>query len=121
MWAAELPRIEIYGTEGTIGVPDPDGFGGPVRLRRAGAGSWTEMPLSHGYAENSRGIGVADLAYALRSDRPHRTSGALAYHVLDVIQAFEEASLTGNHVEIASTCDRPAPLALGLRHGTLDE
>ena len=69
VWAAELPRIEIYGTEGTLSVPDPNTFGGPVRVRRAGASEWSEIPLTHGYAENSRGIGVADMAYALRSGR----------------------------------------------------
>jgi len=64
VWSHELPYIEIYGTEGSMSVPDPDGFGGPVRLRRAGASDWSEVPLTHGYAQNSRGIGVADMAYA---------------------------------------------------------
>jgi predicted dehydrogenase len=121
VWAAELPRIEVYGTEGTLSVPDPNGFGGPVRLRRAGAGEWSLMPHSHGYAENSRGIGVADMAYALRSGRPHRASGELAYHVLDVMHAFHDSSEQGRHIELQSTCERPAPLPMGLRHGTLDE
>ena len=79
------------------------------------------MPLTHGYAENSRGIGVADMAYALRSGRPHRASGELAYHVLDIMHAFHDASREGKHVELSSTCTRPAPLPLGLREGTLDE
>jgi len=121
VWAAELPRIEVYGTEGTLSVPDPNGFGGPVRVRRAGAGEWSLMPHSHGYAENSRGIGVADMAYALRSGRPHRASGELAYHVLDVMHAFHDSSEQGRHIELQSTCERPAPLPMGLRHGTLDE
>ena len=121
VWAAELPRIEVYGTEGTLSVPDPNGFGGPVRLRRAGAGEWSLMPHSHGYAENSRGIGVADMAYALRSGRPHRASGELTYHVLDVMHAFHDSSEQGRHIELQSTCERPAPLPMGLRHGTLDE
>ena len=60
VWAHQLPNIEIYGTEGSLRVPDPNGFGGPVSVRRAGAKEWTEMPLTHGFAENSRGIGVAD-------------------------------------------------------------
>jgi predicted dehydrogenase len=120
VWAAELPRIEIYGTEGSLSVPDPNEFGGPVRLRRAGAGPWSEAPLAFGYAENSRGIGVADMANAIRSGRPHRASGDLAYHVLDIMHAVHEASEQGRHIELASTCARPAPLPMGLRHGTLD-
>jgi len=121
VWAAELPRIEIYGTQGTLSVPDPNGFGGPVRLRSGSDKEWTEVPLSHGYAENSRGIGVADMAYALRSGRPHRAGGALAYHVLDIMHAIHDASKSGKHVKLKSTCERPAPLPTGLRPGTLDE
>ena len=68
----------------------------------------------------SRGIGAADMACALASGRAHRTSGELAYHVLDVMHAFHDASNTGRHVEIESTCARPAPLPMGLREGTLD-
>ena len=63
VWAADLPRIEIYGTEGSLSVPDPNSFGGPVRVCRPGATEWSEIPLTHS-AENSRGIGVADMAYA---------------------------------------------------------
>ncbi len=119
VWAHQLPWIEVYGSEGTLAVPDPNTFGGPVRLWRKG--QWYEAPLSHGYAENSRGLGVADMAYALRSGRPHRASGDLAFHVLDVMQALHEAAQAGKHVEVASSCARPAPLPLGLREGLLDE
>jgi len=121
VWASELPRIEIYGTEGTLSVPDPNGVGGPVRIRRAGAAQWGEVPLTHGYAEQARSIGVADMAYALRSGRPHRASGELAYHVLDIIHAFHDASGEGRHIELVSTCSRPKPLPMGLRDGILDE
>jgi predicted dehydrogenase len=120
VWAAQLPRIEIYGAEGTMEVPDPNGFGGQVRIRRPADKEWVEVCPSHSYAENSRGIGVADMACALRSGRPHRASGDLAYHVLDVMHAFHDASSTGRHVTLKSTCDRPAPLPTGLKEGTLD-
>ncbi len=121
VWAAQVPRIEIYGTEGSLSVPDPNIFGGPVFVRRAGASDWSEVPLTHGYTKNSRGIGVADMAYALRSGRPQRANGDMAYHVLDIMHAFHDASREGRHVELSSTCTRPAPLPLGLREGTLDE
>lgn len=121
VWAANLPCIEIYGTEGTLSVPDPNSFGGPVRVHRHGQQGWSEIPLTHGYAENSRGAGVADMAYALRSGRPHRASGDLAFHVLDIMHAFHDASDQGKHIMLESTVAQPAPLPLGLRHGTLDE
>jgi predicted dehydrogenase len=120
VWSAQLPRIEIYGSEGSLGVPDPNGFGGPVRIRRAGATDWSDVPLTHAYAKQSRGLGVADMACALRSGRPHRANGELAYHVLDAMHAFHDASREGRHVELTSLCDRPAPLPMGLREGSLD-
>ena len=121
VWAAQLPRVEIYGSEGSLSVPDPNGFGGPVRVRRAGAADWSEVPLTHGHAKQSRGLGVADMACALRSGRPHRASGEMACHVLDAMHAFHDASREGRHVELASACSRPAPLPMGLAEYTLDE
>jgi len=85
-----------------------------------GASEWSTIPLTHGYAENSRGIGVADMAYALRSGRRHRASGALAYHVLDIMHAIHDAADEGRRVTLESTCERPAALPVGLRHGLLD-
>jgi predicted dehydrogenase len=119
VWAAELPRIEVYGTEGSLSVPDPNTFGGPVRLFRPGGG-WSEIPLTHGYAENSRGLGVADMACALRSGRPHRANGQMAFHVLDVMHAIHEASASGRHIALTSNCARPAPLPMNLLPGALD-
>ena len=115
-----LPPIEIYGSKATLAAPDPNSFGGPVRIQRDRKAGWEEVPLTHGYTENSRGIGVADMAYALRSGRAHRANGEMAYHVLDVMQAFLDSSLEGRHIEIESTCSRPASLPVGLQHGRLD-
>jgi len=121
VWSSELPRIEIYGTEGSMSLPDPNTFGGPVRVRRAGASEWSTVPLTHSYPNNSRGLGLADMAYGIRSGRPHRANGELAYHVLDLMHAFHDASREGRHVELASRCERPAALPLGLIEGKLDE
>jgi predicted dehydrogenase len=121
VWSANLPRIEIYGSEGSLQVPDPNTFGGPVFVRRWDAKEWTEIPLTHGYAENSRGLGVADMAYAIRSGRPHRANGEMAYHVLDVMHGFLDASEDGAHYKLPSSCARPAALPLGLLHGQLDK
>jgi len=121
VWAANLPRVEIYGSEGSLSVPDPNTFGGPVRVYRPATKEWTDVPLTHGYTKNSRGLGVADMASALRSGRPHRANGALTYHVLDVMHAIYDASRAGQHADVTSRCDRPAPLPVGLTEGTLDQ
>jgi len=117
--AHRLPHIEIYGSEGTIQVPDPNGFWGSIFLQRAGE-EQKEMPLVDNFGSGHRGIGVADMACALRSGRPHRANGKMAYHVLDVMQSFNDASENSAYVHLESTCDRPAALPLGLAPGQLD-
>lgn len=121
VWNHSLPRIEIYGTRGTLSVPDPNTFGGPVRIREGREKEWTEVPLAFPNADNSRGLGVADMAGAMRSGRPHRASGELAFHVLDIMAAFLESSDKGRHVNTKSTCERPAPLPEGLAEGLVEE
>ncbi len=121
IWHANLPLIEIHGATGSLSVPDPNGFGGPVRIRRAGDAQWADVPLAFNYAENSRGLGLADLAHALRTGRPHRASGDLALHVLDVMQAIHESSQGGAHINVTTTCARPASLPTGLAPGRLDD
>jgi predicted dehydrogenase len=106
--------LEVQGTDGTLSMPDPNRFGGPVRMRRSGETDWREIPLTHAHTGNERCLGVADLAYALRTGRPHRANGELAYHVLDAMHAVLEASSSGRHVELTSSCERPAPLPAGL-------
>lgn len=113
VWHHHLPRIEIYGTEGTLNVPDPNTFGGPVYLRRAKEPEWQEIPLTHGYTGQSRGLGLADMAHAMRTDQPHRANGSLAYHVLDAITSFLQSSDEGQHITLGSSCERPAALTPG--------
>ena len=113
VWAAESSRVEVYGTEGSLSVPDPNTFGGPVRLCRAGSSDWEEVPLTHPYTGNCRGLGLADMADALLSGRPHRASGRLAYHALEVIQALLDSSEESAHVMVDSTFERPEPLPAG--------
>ncbi len=119
VWSGNVPRLEIYGSEGTLSLPDPNTFGGPVRVRRGGEKEWEDVPLSHGNAGNSRGIGVLDMARAIQRGRPHRAGGDLAYHVLDLMHAFHDASREGKHIDVASTCERPAALQAGLPDGVV--
>ncbi|MBJ6361163.1 Gfo/Idh/MocA family protein [Paenibacillus sp. GCM10012307] len=106
-----LPNIEIHGSAGTLLVPDPNGFGGTVRLRRAGSHEWEEIPLTHGYTDNNRGIGVADMARAIREGGQHRANGEMAYHVLEAMHGFHDASSEGRHYVMQSSCQRPAPMS----------
>ncbi len=115
------PPIEIYGTGGTLTVPDPNSFGGPVMLRQAGDKEWHKIMLSHANPVNSRGLGVADMARAIQTGRPHRANGELAYHVLDVMHAMLDTATLPQPIVIASTVERPAPLPAGLEDWALDD
>jgi predicted dehydrogenase len=118
--AHRLPNIEIYGSEGTLVVPDPNTFGGPILLRGRGEEQWREMPLEFGYAGSSRGLGVSDMVSAIANDREHRANDQVAYHVLDLMHSILEASESGCHVKVASEMGRPAPLPQGLLPGRVE-
>ena len=113
--------IEIYGTEGTLSVPDPNTFGGPVQIKRHSRDEWHDVPLTHANAQQSRGIGLADMVRGAQLDRPHRASGELALHVLDLMESSIRASQLGAHVTLQTTCTRPAALPAGLPDDSLDD
>lgn len=111
--------IELYGTDAAMAVPDPNHFGGQIET--SNANDWRATVTEHPYANgNFRIIGVADMAHAIRTNRPHRASGDLAFHVLEVMEAFQRSSNEGRHVTIESQPDRPAMLPADLVPGTLN-
>jgi len=112
--------IELYGETGSLIVPDPNFFGGAIEF--AGAGEdWREIPTRHTYADgNYRSLGLADMARAIRAERPHRANGDLAFHVLEAMEAFEVSSRSGRAVAIASRPERPNPMPAALTIGELD-
>ncbi len=112
--------ITLYGTGGTMNVPDPNTFGGPVRVMRPAFKTPVEYTLTHSYADQSRGLGVADMAAAIGSGRAHRASGALHYHVLDIMHAIHDAASSGQHVTLTSGVDRPSAMPTGLADGAID-
>jgi len=111
-----LPRIEVHGSHGTLVVPDPNNFGGDVRIHRTGTNEWHSVPLLYGNTENSRGLGAADMAAAIIEGRPHRASGQLGYHVLEAMHGIHDAASEGKHYMMQSTCDKPQLLTLGKRN-----
>ncbi|MGW7519908.1 Gfo/Idh/MocA family protein [Streptomyces sp. NPDC054796] len=111
--AARLPRIEVYGTDGSVSVPDPNRFEGQVELLTAQDPLWRAVPPAQGYADAGRGIGLADLARAARDGRPQRCSGEVALHVLDVMESLLDAAEGEGRAEVTTTCRRPAPVPEG--------
>jgi predicted dehydrogenase len=112
VWQSRAPQFEVFGTSGTLAVPDPNRFSDPVNVW-TGSDGWTESAPRAGYVDAGRGVGLADLAGALRTGRPHRASGELAYHVLEIMDAILRSSADKRVVELTSTVQRPAPVELG--------
>ncbi|HEY1686885.1 MAG TPA: Gfo/Idh/MocA family oxidoreductase [Tepidisphaeraceae bacterium] len=112
--------ITIYGENGTLRVPDPNNFDGPVHLRKNGEEEWKEIPpMFHlGYG---RAVGLADQAYAIRSGRKLRASGQQALAVLDIMAGSLESSATGKTLTPTVKYDRAAAMPAELPFGILDE
>ncbi|GHA22303.1 dehydrogenase [Devosia pacifica] len=104
--------IEIYGTEASLSVPDPNHFGGDVEVKKIGREeSWTSVAVEKDYAQgNYRSLGVADMASAIIENRPHRANGDLALHVLEIMEAFDISAREERVVSLTSTVERPAAL-----------
>lgn len=119
-------HTEIYGTEGSLTMTDPNFFGGTPQIARAG-GDWEDIDTSayafgkpnrvmdDGRSEGDyRMIGVVDMAMAIRNNRPHRANGDMCMHVLEVLEGFERSSNEGRHVTISTPCERPAAVPKGV-------
>lgn len=109
IWYHSMPRLEIYGTEGSLQVPDPNTFGGPILFCRKGTKEWKEIPLLFDYAENSRGFGVADLAQSIAENSNHRANGILARHVVEVMSNLLLSADKQQLVAVKYSCQRPLP------------
>lgn len=128
IWDSMLPRLEIYGELGTLCMPDPDPtdgtniFGGQLLYKTRQTSRWAYKPRpknleawdvavnNHRYNEDSRGLGLADLAYAVRDRRPPRANGEMAFHVCEIMTGILDSPQTGVYNVLESSCDIPAQL-----------
>lgn len=111
--------ITVFATEGTMKVPDPNGFDGPVHVRRNDEPEFREVPhvFVKGYG---RSVGLADMAAAIRTGRPHRASMEMSFAVLDLMQGFLDSSISGHAVTPVSSFQRPAVMPAHLPFGNLN-
>lgn len=113
-------RFEIYGSEGTLILPDPNYFGGPIQIFRPETGKMEELPLLMDYAENSRGLGLADMASAIRGERDARANVQQIHHVLEILTGFETSAREGKWLDLKTEYKRPAPMKKAALKGVLD-
>lgn len=113
-------RFEIYGSEGTLIIPDPNTFGGPIKLLRPEDGGYKEMPLMFDYADNSRALGLADMAKALQTGRAYRANYKLTQHVLEILTSFDKSSEQGKYISLETKYERDIPMKINPLKGILD-
>lgn len=109
VWKASLPFIEIYGSEATLRVGDPNRFGGKVEILHRD-GSVEEIPAAFGYDDNSRGLGIHDMARAIRTGGISRADARYAVHILETMDAISRSAATGQRISLEIVCGRPAAM-----------
>ncbi|WP_298987149.1 Gfo/Idh/MocA family oxidoreductase [uncultured Roseibium sp.] len=117
VWQHGHSNMELYGLGGTLHVPDPNFFGGEVRMTEKGAyvnmsDAWNHpfSKANDGSNANYRTAGLADMAQAILADRPHRCSLEFSLHAVDVMTSILASGESGQFIDVATTCDRPAAL-----------
>ena len=113
-------RLEIYGSSGTLYVPDPNNFDGPIYLLRPEDGTKKEIPLLFDYSQNSRGLGLADMAKALSAGRPFRAGISQTLHVLEIMTAIEKSSQEGKYQKLQTSYRRGDAMKHNPVRGILD-
>ena len=121
----EQPALIIYGTKGILKLGDPNCFDGYVKLIRNNTKE-VEMPFTHGFCGSPlygpqtsadygqhRGVGAAEMAWAMLGKRPHRASAEMGLHTLEVLYGLERSSKEGMTYCLTTTFQQPAPLPDG--------
>ncbi|HOD92840.1 MAG TPA: Gfo/Idh/MocA family oxidoreductase [Clostridia bacterium] len=114
---SDLPLIEIYGTKGSIKVPDPNCFSGPVYLATSDGSGYKEVPLTHIYPDNSRGLGLADLAKCLKTGNTPKAGCHQTGHVLEIMCAVFSSFETGRYYKMKTKYKRTEPMLRDLVKG----
>lgn len=108
----ERPCLELYGTEGILIMGDPNNFDSPVYLKKM-LGETIRFPFTHGYTQNARGIGAAEMAWSIVKERPQRAGMEMAYHVLELLHGMQISARTRRVYDLESDFRIPKPLPTG--------
>lgn len=112
IWDSQHPKLEIYGTAGTLSLPDPNRFDDVGAIYPAEEAGWSQLSVTNGFIGAGRGIGLAEMARAIQDGTPHRAGGALALHVLEIMAAIETPPENGSSTIMTTTVDVPTLVPL---------
>jgi predicted dehydrogenase len=105
VWGSRLPKIEVYGTQGTLSVPDPNQFNDIPEIYTEESKEWRAVQECAGYKDSGRGHGLSEMAQAMSEGRAHRASGSLGFHVLEVMESILKSAETDSRIDITSTVE----------------
>jgi predicted dehydrogenase len=108
----ETRILKIYGTEGIISIDDPNRFESPLYLQKPFSDK-QQIPVTHGYENECRGIGAAEMAWSIRTNRLHRASKEMACHVLEICAGMDDSARTGQLYKLETDFKIPDPLPMG--------
>lgn len=119
----ERPRLVLYGTEGILYMPDPNQFGGEVKVVRRGCEEPFAVQQNFGYSGNSRGLGAAEMAWSIRNGRVPRANKEMALNALEALHGIAVSSQTGAVYTLKSTFEKAPPLPQGYidKYGNAEE
>jgi predicted dehydrogenase len=103
VWGSRLPKIEVYGTHGTLSVPDPNQFNDIPEIYTEESKEWRAVEECAGYKDSGRGHGLSEMAHAISESRAHRASGNLGFHVLEVMESILKSAQADSRIAIKST------------------
>ena len=124
--AHQRNHIELYGSKGSMIVPDPNMFGGSVYVCNKLGDPWKEYKTNKMHLgkinirsqssranesptnANYRGAGLAEMAYSIENKKINKCNGELSLHVLDIIQSTMKACKTNKPQVIKTTCKKPS-------------
>lgn len=113
--------LEVYGSEGTLYCPDPNTFGGEIRLQRIGQSETKSIPQMFKYNENSRALGLADMAKAIQTGRDFRAESQQTLHVLEIMTSIQRSGAEQGFIQLQTKYTRPAPMVWSELDGVLDD
>ena len=126
VWQHGHAPMELYGATGTLHVPDPNFFGGEVRMTTKAAFTTAGVAWDHPFSRpndgvnaNYRAAGLADMAQAIMAGHAHRCSLEFSLHVVDVMTAILRAGDSGQVLDLTTTCERPEALSPEAAKGLL--